>query len=315
MSYASGPYASPVALLDAFVAFLGTAGWVQDAYVADGTGKRYHGHKGTKFVHLRSFIVENGTQIGNPTGGGFFGSGIAVTGSTSYAGSTAGFWYAQPGAPITFGGAPNSTKTCVMSLPAGAITNSWMFADATGDNAVLIGLNAFGTYTYVFFGDVVKVQAWTGGMYFGGSRPNNSAFGSGIEAVESGPPGDFAYVRADVDAFVNAWVSNNVDTGKLLVASVRGIARGQDFQGQGIGWGAFRLRARSVSTGGVLMLPALLCVERDFGGVFTGGGLSFIGHMPNVFQTTNTGIAPGSTVSIGPDDYIIFPQFAVRKVP
>ena len=64
MSYQSGPATNPTTLLDAFVAFLGAAGWVQDAYVADGTGKRYHGHKGSKYIHLRSFINEQQTQLG-----------------------------------------------------------------------------------------------------------------------------------------------------------------------------------------------------------------------------------------------------------
>lgn len=315
MSYANGASASPVALLDSFVALLNGSGWTQDAYVADGTGKRYHGHKGTKYIHLRSFINENGTQIGNATGGGFLGSGIACVGSTAYAGSTAGFWYDQPGVPVNPGSGTNTARTAVMSLPVGAISNSWMFTDATGDNAVLVALNSFGTYTYLYFGDVAKVQAWTGGMYFGGSRPWNGAFGSGIEAQESGPPGDYLWVRANVDAYVGLWVGNNGDVGKVLTASTRHVTRGVDFGGQGISWGVLRVRSRSTFTGGVVMLPALVCVERDFGGSFAGGGLSLIGSLPEVFQTTITGIAPGATFSIGPDDYILFPQFAVRKHP
>lgn len=313
MSYASGPYASPVALLDAFVAMLTASGWVQDAYVAEATGKRYHGHKGAKYIHIRSFINEAGQpQLGTVS---FGGSGLACTGSTGYAGSTAGFWYVQPGAPVQFGLGTNTTRTCVMSTPSGAITNTWMFTDAAGDNAVIVALNGFGVYTYLFFGDIVKTQAWTGGMYFGGSRPNNGAFGFGIEAQESGPPGENLYLRANVDSFINLWVSNLGDTGKALVTTVRSIARAQDFQNQGIGWGSLRLRARSSMTGGVLMLPALVMVERDFAGALTGGGLSLTGTLPDVFQTTITGIAPGSTFSIGPDDYLVFPEFAVRKHP
>lgn len=313
MSFLSGPATSPITLLDAFVTFLTAAGWVQDAYAADGTGKAYHGHKGTKFVHLRSFVNEQNAFLGTQSVAGK--SGIAITGSTGYSGLAN--WYVQPGQPVQYGLAPDTTVTHVMSLPSGAVTNSWMFADAAGDNCSLVAINAFGVYTYVYFGDVVKVQAWTGGMYFGGSRQRNGAFGFGIDAAESGPPGSTGLLRADVDSHVGLWqnIENSIDTGKRLQSSTHDVNAAVDFGGQHISYGEFRKRARSTLTGGLLLLPTLWLVERDFGGLRTGGGFSLVGSIPDVFQTTSTAVAPGSTFSIGPDDYVVFPQFAIRKHP
>lgn len=313
MSFASGPAASPVALLDAFVAFLNAAGWTQDAYIADGSGKRYHAHKGTKYIHLRSYINEGQAQLG--TSFIVNKSGIAVAGSTGYSG-TIPAWYAQAGVPVGFGLGTDTALTGVMSLPAGAITNAWMFADATGDCCVLVALNSFGVYTYIYFGDIVKVQAWTGGMYFGASRPRTAAYG-GNDTIESGPPGEYGLLRANVDSFVNLWVNTDqtVDTGKKMLSTTRNINQNEDFLGQHIGYGSLRKRSRSVATDGLLLLPTLWSVERDFAGARSGGGFSMAGRIPDVFQTTSTFVAPGSTFSIGSDDYVVFPQFAVRKYP
>lgn len=312
MSYASAPATSPVTLLDAFVAFLTAAGWTQDAYVADGTGKRYHGHKGAKYIHLRSFINEAALQLGT---GSAADSGIAVMGSTGYTGIV-GPWYAQAGQPVTLGGSAATAITCVMSLPPGAVSASWMFASASGDCCALVAPNAAGIYTYVYFGDIVKPQAWTGGMYFGGSRPRSGVFG-GFATQESGPPGDYALLRADVDSFVGLWttIDQALATGKVLQSTVRAINRPVDFPSQHISYGEFRKRARSAMTNGLLLLPTILLVERDFGGALSGGGFSIAGQIPDVFQTTSTGTTPGSPFVIGPDTYVVFPEFAIKKNP
>ena len=310
MSYNSAPYSSPITLLDAFVTFLGTAGWTQDAYVADGTGWRYHGHKGTKYIHLRSFINEYQGQLGNGVG-----SGISIIGSTGYVGGTAGFWYVQPGIPISFGLGSNTAMTRVMSLPPGAISNSWMFADTAGDNVVMVATNGSGAYTYVFFGDLVKAQAWTGGAYFGGTRAASNVIG-GILASESGPPGCTGMLQATVDSFAGQWLDiDGMQSGKRLQSSTCAVSEGTVVLTDHIGYGALRLRANSGSTGALILLPTLWLVERDFAGARSGGGWSLAGQVPNVFQTTSVGFAPGALASIGTDNYIVFPEFAIRKWP
>lgn len=322
MSYQAGPSTSPVALLDTLVAFMIAAGWVQDAYTADGTGKRAHLHKGAAFISLRSFINEDQDQLGGQSGIG--GSGIAVLGHTAYANNAN--WYNQPGVPFMYLQNPNiNVMDAVLPTPAGAIQNYWMFADAAGDSIILVALKQAGVYSYIFFGQIVKPQAYTGGAYFGGVRHNFNAFGSGHGVdQQSGPPaGPVGYLRADIDSFVNNWafITNQgaafgqFVTGKRMISSTYPTADNILFPGETIGYGEFRKRARSNTTQGLVLLPTHWLVERDFGGALTGGGWSYAGQIPDIFQCTSTGFVPGSQYTISTDQYIVFPEFAIRKYP
>ena len=79
--------------------------------------------------------------------------------------------------------------------------------------------------------------------------------------------------------------------------------------------GVLRKRARSTRTGGLVLLPTLYFVERDFGGQPYGGGWSYAGQVPDVFQTTLVGFVPGQQYMISTDAYIVFPEFAIRQYP
>lgn len=320
--YQTGPSASPVALLDTFMAFCVAAGWTQDAYSVDGTGKRGHLNKGTQFIHLRSFISEDVERLGSIAG--VFGSGIAITASGAYANNAN--WWNQPGAPYFYNGNPNTqVVTAIMPLPAGAIQNYWMFADAAGDNVHLIALKSSGIYNHLGFGQIIKPQAYTGGNLFTATRVYNGAFlaGSGI-TLPSGPPGSVAaFLRADVDSLADRWnqitvtapVNGGLNPGHRMQSSTAPVAGGPTLAAESIFYGFLRARARSLRTSSLLLLPTLWMMERDFGGAVAGGGWSYAGQVPDIFQTTSTGFAPGEQYDISTDEYIIFPEFAVRKYP
>lgn len=326
MSYQTGPALSPIDLLNQFVTFLAAAGWTVDDNALDGTGRAVHIHKGTSFIALRAFINENTTLLG----GSAAGCGIAVLGFGAY--SAGGAWYAQAGAPYLYGQLPGVNVTpAIMPLPAGAISNYWMFADAAGTNVVLVANKAPGIYTHLYFGQINKYNTWTGGAYFGASRQYIGAFtaGTGI-TVSSAPPGAMGYsngsgtmFRADVDSWVNRWLDltsaqnpGSIQTvGKRAQSSTRAADQASVVPNDHINFGALAFRAKSSNTSGLILLPTILLVERDFGGQLYGGGWSAIGEIPYVYQSTTDGFVPGSTHTIGTDQYLVFPNFAIRKFP
>lgn len=317
MPYQTGPAASPVALLDAFMTFLVAAGWTQDAYAADGTGKQGHLHKGAKYVHLRSFINENSDKLGGNSS--VFGSGIAVVPSTAYA--PAANWYQQFNAPFTFGGsAILDVITGIMPLPAGAIANYWMFADVAGDNVHLVALKQSGVYSHLGFGDIIKPGAYTGGAFFSATRYHPGAFLNGLGVTtQNGPPCAFAaMLKADVDSVVGKWhqLGSAIPGGagkRLQSSTAPTVTTAQESGAEHFFYGAFRLRARSERTQGLVLLPTHWVVERDLGGSISGGGWSFAGTIPDIFQCTSTGFVPGEQYDISTDEYIVFPEFAIRK--
>lgn len=324
MPYQTGPATSPQNLLSQFLTFVVAAGWTLDDDVADGTGHKAHIHKGAKYVSLRSFINENSPLLGGLAGS----SGIALTGATAYA--VTANWFNQAGAPFKDGFSPTADViTCIMPLPAGAISNYWMFADVAGDNVVLVALKGGSVYTHLFFGDLTKYGTWTGGPYFGASRSyfGLSFFGlnDGL-TVTSAPPGAAVYnqpsalLLADVDSHTGKWltmtgqtVAPDASTGKRMQSSTSAIDTNMEIAGDHIHYGFLRRRAESANTSGLILLPTIWLAERDFGGNRFGGGWAALGEVPWLYQSTTDGFSPGSTQMISTDAYSVFPGFAVRQ--
>jgi hypothetical protein len=217
-----------------------------------------------------------------------------------------------------------------MYTPAGNIPNYWMFADATGDNVVLVAFKQAGVYTYLYFGDIIKVQAWTGsGVYFGASSPmvNGSTDAVGTTSMPA-PPGAISVlnkmlgaVKVDVDTWVGKWAGLSrqgpgsiTSTGRAMQSSTHAVGS-SDEAGDNIGYFGLRNNAASSRSGGLIMLPTIWLVERDAGGVGSGGGWSIIGTVPNIFQSQTNGFVPGTQFNISTDQYMVFPGFCVRKYP
>lgn len=322
--YQAGGASSPHDLLSQFATFLAAAGWTVDYNASNVVSI----HKGTKFFTLHSFINENTTQAG--ASGASFGTGIAIIGQTAvYVDTGPANWAFQTGRPNLFGG--TVPLDCIMFTPAGLISNYWMFADAAGDNVVLVAFKQSGVYTYLFFGTAVKPQAWVGGsspgLYFGASSGMVVAVTDTIgQTVMPPPPGALgnvvkpvALLRADVDSFVNKWVglctniSGTVSSGKAMQSSTIGNPTQTTFDH--IPYRSLKDNAASSRAGGLIMLPTHWLVERDFGGGVTGGGWSLAATIPWIFQCQTNGFVPGATFTISTDSYVVFPGFAIRKFP
>lgn len=330
MSFASGNTTDSVALIKLWRDFLITAGWTVDANAAQGTGWLVAVSKGTKHVAMRAFINEGGAQLG----GSATGSGIALTGysGTYVVPGVPANWWNQAGAPYLYNQSPTvNVITTVMVLPAATIPNYWMFANAAGDNVILVAQRGTGIYNYLYFGDIVKAQAWNGGFYFGASSPMYSPFDTTTtgNTIMGPPPGGMmavyspSFITADVDSWTGKWLSLTADrapttifaTGKSMMSSTSLLGASDAVAGQYIHYGSLRQHAASARTGGLVMLPTHWLAERDFGGTLFGGGWSLMGTIPDIFQCTTDGFVPGATFTISTDSYLVFPTFAVRKYP
>jgi hypothetical protein len=330
MSFQTGGATDPVNLLAQFKVFLVAAGWTADQDFAQGTGRVVSVHKGTKFITMRSFINEGGVQLGQS--GATVGSGIAIIAHTAaWVDPTDTRWWNQGGAPtLANQTAFNGGLTCIMFTPAGVITNYWMFADAAGDNVVLVGFKTAGVYSHLYFGDIIKVQAWVGsGVYFGASSAmNGGVLDADGTSVMPAPPAAIAsnkaiaLLKCDVDSWVGKWVSlthqsgltSPSSSGKGMQATAHRVGA-SDEQFDNIGFWSLRTNAASSRTGALIMLPILWLVERDFGGALAGGGYSLVGTIPNIFQAQTAGFVPGAAFTISTDPYIVFPGYAIRKFP
>jgi hypothetical protein len=232
-------------------------------------------------------------------------------------------WWVQPGAPVQFGGVAGPDNwTGIMPLPAGAIQNYWMFADAAGDNVFLVALKQSGVYTYLGFGDILKPQAWTGGYWFTSTRYNvnggGTGGGPGVDAQSDPPASTVGFLKADADSWVGKWnnITNGVSSfGSLTIGKRVNTSTGTQVAGDHIGFGAFGARARSTRMEGLVLLPTLWLIERDFGGAINGGGWSMVGRIPDVYRVKTVGFVPGTQYNIGVDQYIVFPDFVIRKYP
>jgi hypothetical protein len=327
MTFLTGTASDPTDLLQQFKTFItGAPGWTIDNDAAQVSGRILAISKGAKHVSLRSFLNENLAQMG----GAAVGAGIAMTMYTTYAlPSPTTHWWDQAGAPFVYNQIP-VTLTAICTLAPGPTAAYWFFADAAGDNIVLVAFRSAGVYNHLYFGDMVKPagQTWTGGVYFGGSSPMVTPFAMGPGNTQQGPPpggmtigNPCAFLKADVDSWTAKWVSLTnqrapatiVATGKAMMSTAHNAGGTDEAVGEHVMWGDLRLRAKSSLTAGILTLPVFWLVERDFAGAVSGGGWSLAGQVPNVFQTTADGYVPGAQYDISTDHYIVFPTFAVRK--
>lgn len=340
MAYQTGTATSATDLLDKLRIFLVANGWTQNGDAADGTGRRVHLSKSGVFVNLRSFADEQGVYFGNNGTGGVGHAGIALNSGTAYSGAAA--WENQTGVPVTISGA--NRLTSVMAMNTGAISAYYMFCDATGDNVCLVALRSAGVYAHLFFGvTVTKGNTWTGGAYFGASRQgnnlnngfSNTTSDGGTLASASCPGASLTnnalgmFLRADVDAFTGLWLSCGLSTtttqypGKRMMTPVGTtsadnavptdmVSYGQGFNGpsgQLAAQNGLQGRATSLLNSGAVLLPVSVWAER------TAGGWSLAGTIPNIFATNAVNHAAGSEYSISTDVYLVFPNFAVKKIP
>lgn len=334
-AYQTGTATGPTDLLQKLVTFLVAQGWTSDASASYGAGWRAHLHKGSQYVNLRA-IVNEAANASTVWGSGSGASSTAGYGLALYLGdgySGAAAWNAQSGGPKDSGG--TNPVGAGMFLDAGAIPAYFFFDDGADHVTVVVDRGA-GLYVHLGWGVSLTKRGYTSDhWYFFASSPHaynvaNQGSGPypGTDATAAAPMSHgyinvaaryaTAFIRTDAAVFTNRWL---------------GIVDGQNTTAT---YGYTGRQARcAMSTGGsgVLndseypKLPALM--TRAYQSAFSGALLVPlqcyahsatahwipIGYPPDVFACAAVGHGhqAAQVYPVGGLDYMVFPNFAVRK--
>lgn len=328
MAYETGVPTSATDILQRLVTFLSANGWTNNLSAADTNGWRAHLSRGGIFVNLRSTIGAfnpwahpvNTTNAAN--------CALHVYLSDSF--DALQGWNAQGTGPRGIAH-PAANTGCSLPMSSGAATGYHFFASADQNHVVVVVERSPGNFAHLGFGvSIEKSGAFTGGPYFFGTTHAYSfAIASATDAGSyTGPtstapfahgdsPGGFflpnVYVRADVDAF-SGWVgvtsqptSSEGVTGKNASSPLKVTSAAPPTDIPFVdNW---RKRTVSDLSGQINPWPAHLFVKRD------AGGSSLLGGVPHVFWTnaTTRGYSAKDVYLIGADNYMLFPNFMLKK--
>ena len=331
MQYQTGSASSPVDLLQQLVTWLVGIGWTQDRSAVEGSGWTASLHKSGNYAHLRATMYEATPWLVGSAGSTY---ALNLYLGTGYNGANS--WNNQAGAPL---GASSNPVGVGMRLSAGPFGNYYFFADAAGDNVVIVVQVTPGLYTHLGWGlSLNKAGSWTGGPYFFGSTggyntswTTGSANLAGLTSTTDCPfvgsdPGTTAvgFVRVDVDSFTGKWIAiataavnaaNRGYQGKQGETSVRGLSvtMANNFPVFGYNAYGYQFQNEQVSAqdGRANLLPILLWALRDA----TSTGFSLIGSVPNIFvsNAVGNGFSSADEYVLGGTTYKLFPNFAVVK--
>jgi hypothetical protein len=324
--YATSTASSPTDLLQKLVAWLVTQGWTSDASQADSSGWRAHLHKGSVYVHMRAAMNET---VWNYQMGAGYGIGLYLSDGFTGVGTS---WRAQ-GTAITGFPCFYGTSNCVgagMSILNGSMT--YYFFDDGADNITVVVDRGSNLYVHMGWGTTLqKIGFSSDYWYFYGSSSsylNNQKTGNiaGSDLTSYGPlaMGDAsgayyhasAFVRVDAAVWTNRWVGLSSSTTSETGYTGRAAKGVWDPSG---GMDAYvtehpnlrYLFARSWQTSfvGALLFPSyVFCAS-------TAARWIPIGYAPPVFHFNGVGhgFNPATVYAVGGVNYMMFPNFAVRK--
>jgi hypothetical protein len=261
---------------------------------------------------LITFATANGWTVNTPSSGRVFTKGglyfglnwdaddVWLCGATGYAAGSA--WSAQPGA---------STNQPRSNDMAGPYQGYHFFTDSSPDYLHVVVETTAGIYKHFQMGQLIKHGSFTGGEYVcavywhptivtASTTPNNPdnahhAVPFDCEAG-SATASHRSAVRADIDSKTNNWMAfRDADTWNGNYA--KGCVRGQN---RGI---LESLHERSPSEFNQItpFLPMLICGDRP------SSMTSPLGYVPDMRYVNMTNLTPASTITIGADEWIVFP--------
>lgn len=338
MAYATGAATDPVDLIKKLVTFLTANGWTSDVSAAEGAGWRAALHNGSMYVHMRAAIGNEepfaadynlfpAAGVGN--GALYLFASTAVDTGNPFFDSTQ-----RTGAALVDG--QTYPAVACIPLPAGAISAYHFFIDAANANVVVVCERSAGLFGNLGWGTSIdKAGTVTGGMYYFGGAPGvlsaSISPGHGLSTNAVCPmsqanggdnPGQGAcgWIRANVDAFTSKWISMGFSfsgdpssqwTGKNAASPVCIPDVGQSLYTHIAHYAKFQQRTVNALNGAINLLPVRLYAHRDT------DGYSIIGTLPSIFSCWAVeagGYVVAEVYSLGGDDYMLFPYFAVKKV-
>ena len=323
MPYQTGTAEGPNDLLYKIVEWLKALGWEEQRAGLSGTDFIAHVSKNDMFVHMR-------TTMGNVTP---WAHGHEGTSSSSqpaalhlYVGtgySSGANWNAQPGGPK--GNNQTYTVGVAAQLNLEPIGLYGFYSD-TEDNICIVFEGRPGVISHIGWGRLDKVGVWTGGEYFFGALAGyafryTAAKTPGKDMHSDCPAAQnvhaAALVRADVDTFIGKWLG--VGSSTYPERGYTGMNAASSVVGDGkppvdiASYSGLDSRATNQAVLTAALLPVKLWAPRP------GSGYSLLGDIPNVFFSSAAN-APlslqiGSVIKYGADEYALYPNFAVKRVP
>jgi len=322
MPYQTGTAADPNELLEKIVDWLESLGWEQCAEQPSGpTTARYNVHisKNGMFVNLCTTRgATNPWAVAVSTGLSSTSAGLHLYVGDGF--SAAANWNAQPGAPKGNNTA-NTAGVSTQMQQDGPINYYGFYSDAE-DNICIVFEGFPGSFSNIGWGRLNKTGIWTGGEYFFGPASGYYHPSSTLTNINAPCPAAYEtfcnfYLKADVDSFIGKWLSGGSEsgatrgyTGKNVASSVPG---GATTPADIAHYRGLINRATTEATLAAALLPVKLWAPRD------AGGHSLMGDLPGIFYS-NAANAPhnlpsGSIIKCGADEYVLYPNFAIKRVP
>jgi hypothetical protein len=304
--YETDAYTDPTDLVNKLAAFIEANGWTRDDLSNEGSGRRYHAHRGTQYLNMRGFVNESapsGAVIMD--GGGTNIYGVSFNIGTGYSGASP--WYSQAGIPLNSGGGPRSVG--IQGLSAAGTYH--FFAHNSGDQIMAVVEYASGYYDRFYFGLINEYGSITGGDYFGASRTGIQSAATSAQPVfgffragHAGGEGSvsmtspYALLKVDVDA-ESGWHWNPQ-------ANYGGSRRTlRDFYNVYAFSAANAIQPNTTNSLNVLF-PVVAYVNRSTTDA-AGTSASPVGEIPKVFYVSLANLVPGQQITLGGTDYRVFP--------
>ena len=336
-SYSTGSATGPTDLLQKLVTWLVAQGWTSDASASYGSGWRAHLHRSGQYVNLRAFANEaaNGTTGWGSTGASATaGYGIGMYLGDGYSGAAA--WNAQSGGPMD--GTGTYRLGVGVYLTSAAIPVYPFLDDGSGHVTVIVD-KGNGLTGHLGWGPSLAKTGYTSDYwYFYGSSPAyfTAVLGTygpyqGTDAPAQVPMAMSFYevsyahmacsfVRVDASVFAPRWLGltdgttswqRNGYTGKFGQSWIsNGTGNLEGNYGEHPTMTQLIGRSWQSAFAGALLLPVH---------VFMLGATSRwvpLGFPPTVFWFNGVGhgFNSGQVVAIGGVNYLVFANFAVKKL-
>jgi len=313
--YETDAYSDPTDLVNKLAVFIEANGWTRDDLSNEGSGRRYHAHRGSQYLNMRGLVNESapsGAAIMD--GGGVNIYGVSFNIGTGYSGASP--WYSQAGIPTSSGGGPRSCG--IQSLSVAGTYH--FFAHDSGDRIVVVLEYASGYYDRFYFGLLEKYGTWTGGDYFGASRTGiqSSAFSNTVPygfflgnhnggETSSNMSSPLAFVMADPDG-ESGWHWSSVANYGATRRMIRDLYNIFAFVAS---W----VNQPNTTNSLCALFPVVAFVDRaSTSALVSTTSTSPAGVIPEIFYCSMHNLVPGQQITFGSTDYRVFPMWKKNSV-
>lgn len=289
------------------------AGFTEQSYVTEGTGRRMHMSKNGMFFNFRSFVAET------TPAGGTSQTGIFMNAGTAYSGATA--WYNQTGV-MTYNSGVGYLLPGMVQLTGAIVTyHFYSFSDTNYDVVYFFVESPAGTYQRLLFGQIDRSKFgthWTTdpieGMFYCGSQAhNNTAYSNSLSLLGENQVGFWSDARPKgavygsvPDGGTPRWLSGDFSIPQNQLSP----ARVQCFDSIGKS-ASIWLDTPNTFNSNPIQVPIIINVTLDSSASLSNTSPNVpwcpVGELPFLYWVNLQNINPGSDISVSSDTYKCFP--------